>query len=103
MWKDSIGERYWWHEVKDQVDELLFELAKAEDEEEIGFYLLNLHLNSKQDYACFSKVQAKEIRTLLQQLVNDTFRHQKLLAEIVNEIKDIRDLHLESDSGKKGI
>ena len=34
MWKDKVRQRYRWARIQDELDELLYELSKAEDEEE---------------------------------------------------------------------
>ncbi len=91
MWKDRVRERYWWREINSQIDEFLFELAKAEDEEEIDLYLLDLHRKNERDFQCFTPQEKKLVQKLLTFLIRDTIRHQKLLAEIVREIKTLRD------------
>ena len=91
MWKDRIETRYWWHEAKDAIDQLLYELAKAEDEEELSYYVLNLHQKNKDDFNCFSGEENKEIKRLLSVLVHQTDKHRKLLNEIMKELNALRD------------
>ncbi len=93
MWKDRVRERYWWREINNQIDELLFELAKAEDEEEIDLYLLNLHQKNEGDFQCFTKQEKELVQRLLAFLIQDTIQHRKLLTKIIKEVENIRNHH----------
>ena len=90
MWNDKIQDRFWWHSVKGSVDELFYELAKAEDEEEIGFYLLDLYRSDKADFNCFTKDQEKRIKKYLTLLIDETLKHRALISEIVNELRSLK-------------
>ena len=90
MWNDKVQDRYWWHPIKGSMEEFLYELAKAEDEEEVGFYLLNLYLRGESDFKCFARSEEKKIKKILTLLINDTLKHRALLSEIVSEIGNLR-------------
>ncbi len=90
MWNDKIQDRYWWHSVKGGVDELLYELAKAEDEEEVGFYLLNLYRSNDADFKCFTKSKEITIKRLLDFLMRETLKHRAMLSEITSEIGSLK-------------
>ncbi len=90
MWKDKIQERYWWHPVKNSLDEFLYELVKAEDEEEVGLYLLGLYRNDEADFKCFTKSKERKIKRLLNFLMKETLRHRVMLSEIASEIGSLK-------------
>lgn len=96
MWSDRTCDRYWWHQMRDQFDEFIFELAKAEDEEEISLYLLNLHKNSKDDFNGFSQVEQETIQKFLEVLCEETTGHRTILAEIIQEAVKLRESHEKS-------
>ena len=90
MWHDRITERYRWAKIKSQFDELIYELSKAEDEEEVGLYLLRLHCENEKDLLFFSEEEKKAIKRLLNILVADTLRHRELLGAVLKELKQER-------------
>ncbi len=87
-WEEEIKKQYEWAEIQSQLDELLFELYKAEDEEEAGIYLMKLHLDNKEDLDFFEEKERKEVRRLLEILKTDTKKHRDMLEEAVTEIED---------------
>ncbi len=93
MWRDRVKERYRWARIHSQMDELIYELTKAEDEEEVGLYLLRLHCDNEIDLKFFARIEKALIKNLLTTLVNDTVRHRELLTEIIGELKDKRRVH----------
>ncbi len=95
MWKDEVRERYWWHEMRGALDQLLYELAKAEDEEELGFYLLHFYQTTQSDYECFTKEEEKKMKRLLGFLMHQTQKHRKWLGEIIAELKKLGESHVQ--------
>lgn len=93
MWKDNVERRYHWAKIRSQLDELLFELSKAEEEEEVGLYLLRLHLDNKIDLKFFTAAQRERVSALFSILINDTKRHQELLAGAIRELGQKRQIH----------
>ena len=90
MWKDKAKDSFWWMEVRSEIDELLCELCKAEDEEEVGIYLLSLHFKNEKDLKFFTKKEIVTIKKLLSFLMSDTHRHRELLGEMGKELSELR-------------
>lgn len=93
MWKDKVSQRYRWAAIQDQFDELIYELTKAEEEEEVGLYLLRLHYDNEIDLGFFSPLEKERIKKLLTVLMSDTARHRELLLEVIAELKGKRARH----------
>lgn len=87
MWKDKIHEHYRWAKIKTQQDEILYELFKAEDEEEAGLYLLKLHFENKAEMNFFTKKEERKIKQLLTSLMEDTAKHCGLLHEAAEKLR----------------
>ena len=88
MWEQRIRERYPWAKIQDRLDELLLELSKAEDEEDVELSLLSLHFGNRIDLDFFTKREQQQIKKRLSTLIKDTRKHCELLARAVQEIKD---------------
>ncbi|MBI4550175.1 MAG: hypothetical protein HY714_04545 [Candidatus Omnitrophica bacterium] len=87
MWREPVRKRYRWASVKHELDELILELAKAEDEEEVGLYLLKLHHEHELDPALFGAAERAKIKKCLAVLIRDTERHRRLLKAAVAELE----------------
>ncbi|MBI4358799.1 MAG: hypothetical protein HY584_05820 [Candidatus Omnitrophica bacterium] len=87
MWKDTVRERYWWAQIQSQLDELIYELSKAEEEEAALFYLLGLHLSDLSDLKFFSEREQIKIRGLLTELMNYSNQHLTILSKVLEELK----------------
>ncbi len=90
MWKDSVRNRYRWAGIENKMDELIYELSKAEEEEEVGLYLLHLHYDNEIDLNFFSKTEKGKIKKLLGILINDTMQHRERLALVIKELMEKR-------------
>lgn len=90
MWSDKISERFWWHHGQSALDQLLDELAKAEDEEEVELYLLNLHHGNHHDFQCFTPKEIKVIKEILRLLIDESHRHKALLSQLIDSVKEMR-------------
>ncbi len=88
MWKDRIGDRYPWAKITDRLDELIYELSKAEDEEEVELSMLKLHFDNKIDLQFFQPYEREEIKSRIAILIRDTRKHQKLLGLMVEKLKE---------------
>lgn len=93
MWRDKVIHRYRWAEIHDKFEELIFELTKAEEEEEVGLYLLRLHYNNEADLGFFNAREREKIKSLLGELVKDTILHRELLSKVIEELKARRSKH----------
>ncbi len=87
MWNDDVSDRYWWADIYNQIERLMWELSKAEDEEEVDLYLLGLHFQNESDLKFFTKMERDEIKKRLSVLMTDTQKHIKLLNEVSEELK----------------
>ena len=90
MWTDKIEEHYWWAHIEDEVDQLILELSKAEDEEAAELSLLKLHFDNRSDYQFFTPEEEKEIKERLSILVNDTIKHAELLSQAIKQLEEIK-------------
>jgi hypothetical protein len=88
VWRDPVRKRYGWARVRHELDELILELAKAEDEEEVGLYLLKLHHEYDLDLALFTVPEKTKIKKCLAALIRDTERHRRLLKAVVKELEE---------------
>ncbi len=93
MWKDKVTQRYRWAAIQDKFDELIFELSKAEEEEEVGLYLLRLHYDNEIDLRFFDPGEKEKIKRMLDVLMSDTVRHRELLSKVSAELKEKRPRH----------
>ncbi len=89
MWSDDVKERYWWVDIRNQIERFLWELSKAEDEEGVDLYLLSLHFENKSDLEFFTEVEKNEIKKLLSVLMTDTEKHLRLLNEMSEELRTL--------------
>ena len=89
MWSDDVKDRYWWTEIRNQIEKFLWELSKAEDEEGVDLYLLGLHFKNKSDLEFFTEDEKNEIKKLLSVLMTDTQKHLRLLNEMSEELRTL--------------
>ncbi|MBI4971867.1 MAG: hypothetical protein HZC17_08570 [Candidatus Omnitrophica bacterium] len=86
-WEENIEKEYEWAHIQNLREELLFNLYKAEDEEEASVYLIQLHLDNAKDLKFFSESERKRIKEILMILIKETQKHRELLDEVVDEIE----------------
>ena len=89
MWSDDVKDRYWWTEIRSQIEKFLWELSKAEDEEGVDLYLLGLHFENESDLKFFTEVERDEIKKRLSVLMTDTEKHLRLLSEMSAELRTL--------------
>jgi hypothetical protein len=87
-WMDPVRKRYKWAQIEGRLEELIYELSKAEDEEEAGLYLLRLHYENGTDMVFFTVKEKRRIRKLLAILIEDTKRHRELIAGVVRKLAE---------------
>ena len=87
MWNDKVEKRFFWASMGEDVEKVLFELIKAEEEEDAGIYLLMLDY----DHARVedSRVLGKkgEILHLLSILIGESRKHQKMLQDAIESLE----------------
>lgn len=93
MWNDDVKSRYWWAKMNHPIDSLIYELSKAEDEEEAELPQLRQLLENKNDLECFIPEDVDQIRKLLSILIEDTMKHSKFLAQAMKTLKSRADDH----------
>lgn len=76
---------------REQLDELIYGLSKAEEEGEVGIYLLRLHLENDVDLRFFKPKEREEIKKQLSFLIDETARHRELLAAAIEEMRQRRE------------
>lgn len=86
--KDRIRLTYPWIKIKNEIDEILYELSIAEDDEESQLFLLRLHMENREDMNFFTAEEKEEIKALLTILSMDAERHMELLEEMMKEIRE---------------
>ncbi len=92
MIKERIRLPYPWIKIKNEIDELLYKLSLAEDEEESELFLFQLYLQDEEDLSFFSPKEQEEIRGLLKLLIEDTRRHTELISVMAEEIKSLAEV-----------
>lgn len=89
MWKDEVAKRFYWAPMERELEKLLFELIKAEEEEDAGVYLLMMHYDHAREETPALREKEK-ILHWLSILIGDTRKHQKLLQEAIEELEKKR-------------
>lgn len=92
MFRDAIRIRYPWARIASQLDELRYELSRAEDEEDVELSMLRMLAGNKLDLQFFTQKEQQKIRALFAILVEDTQKHGELLREAMKEIETKRKL-----------
>ncbi len=87
MWKDAVEKRFFWASMGKEVEKLLYELVKAEEEEDAGIYLLLMHFDHAQDAIPFTASQREKILHSLSILIEDSRKHQRLLQEVIAKLE----------------
>ena len=87
MWKDTIEERFFWARMQEGLEKFLFELIKAEEEEDAGIYLLLMHFDHAREEGLAVLPHKEKILQNLALLIGESRRHQKLLQEAIEELE----------------
>lgn len=87
VWKDAVEKRFFWATMGQEVEKLLYELMKAEEEEDAGIYLLKMHYDHAKEPLPFTAAQKEKIQHLLSVLIGETHGHQKLLQEMITQLE----------------
>lgn len=74
--------------VQSQMDMLLYELYKAEDEEEASMFLIRLHLDNRSDLQFFTPEERDKVRQILTLLIRETAKHRDLLGQAIKEVEE---------------
>ena len=87
MWKDAVEKRFFWAAMREEVEKLLYELVKAEEEEDAGIYLLLMHYEHANESLPFTPQEKERILHLLSVLIGESRKHQKLLQEMITKLE----------------
>lgn len=87
MWKDAVEKRFFWAPMQRELEKLLFELIKAEEEEDAGIYLLMMHYDHAKDSLPFSPYEKEKILQLLSVLISESRNHQRLLQGLITQLE----------------
>lgn len=87
MWKDTIEKRFFWSPVKRELEKLLFELIKAEEEEDAGIYLLMMHYDHVREEDPFTLQEKEKILHSLSLLIGESRQHQKFLQGAISQLE----------------
>jgi len=74
--------------MKDEVEKLLFELIKAEEEEDAGIYLLMMHYDHARKEDPFTLEEREKILHQLSILIGESRQHQRLLQEAISQLEN---------------
>jgi hypothetical protein len=88
MWKDTVEKRFFWAAMERELEKLLFELIKAEEEEDAGIYLLMMHYDHAREEDPFTLEEKEKILHELSILIGDTRKHQKLLQGLIEKLEE---------------
>ncbi len=87
MWKDEVEERFFWASMKGEVEKILYELVKAEEEEDAGIYLLMMHYDHAREEGVPPFSDKEKILEKLSILIKESRKHQKLLQEMIEQLE----------------
>lgn len=87
MWKDAVEKRFFWAPMEQELERLLFELIKAEEEEDAGIYLLMMHYDHANGEHPFGPEENERILHCLSILIGDSRKHQKLLQDAITQME----------------
>ena len=88
VWKDAVEKRYFWASIEHELEKILYELMKAEEEEDSGIYLLMMHYEHAEKEVPFSYEERKKILGHLKTLIEDSRKHRRLLQEIIDRLRE---------------
>lgn len=81
------SERYNWLKNKEDIDDLLASLFRAEEDEDVDLYLLRIHLDQQDDLSIFSPDTLAQIRTLMAELIKDTEKHSDMIKMMIETLE----------------
>lgn len=87
MWNDEVQKRYFWASMEQELEKILYELIKAEEEEDAGVYLLLMHYDHAREENPFSPEERERILHHLSILIGDSRKHQRLLKEAIGQLE----------------
>jgi hypothetical protein len=87
MWKDQVEERFFWASMGSELEKILYELVKAEEEEDGGIYLLMMHYDHARGEDLLPFSHREEILEKLSVLIGESRKHQKLLQEMIEQLE----------------
>ena len=87
MWKDVVEKRFFWAPMERGLEKLLFELIKAEEEEDAGIYLLMMHYDHAREEDPFTLEEKEKILHQLSILIGESRQHQRLLQEAISQLE----------------
>ncbi len=83
MWNDAIEKRFFWASLDQEVEKILFELIKAEEEEDAGIYLLMMHYDHAREENPLAIGDKNKVLHLLSILIGESRKHQRLLQDAI--------------------
>ncbi len=87
MWNDKVEKRFFWASLGEDVEKVLFELIKAEEEEDAGIYLLMLDYDHAREEDSRVLGEKEKILHLLSILIGESRKHQKLLQDAIESLE----------------
>ena len=87
MWKDAIEKRYFWASMERELERVLFELIKAEEEEDAGIYLLMMDYDHAREEDSLILEEKEKILHLLSILIGESRNHQKQLQDAITRLE----------------
>ena len=87
MWHDAVEKRYFWASMEEELEKILFELIKAEEEEDAGIYLLMMHYDHAMEENPLILKHREKILHLLSILIGESRKHQKLLQDAITQLE----------------
>lgn len=87
MWKDAVEKRFSWAAMEGELEKVLYELIKAEEEEDAGIYLLLMHYDHAREENPFTLEEKEKILHYLSLLIGESRKHQKLLQGMIDQLE----------------
>ena len=90
MWKDAVEKRFFWASIREELEKVLYELIKAEEEEDAGIYLLMMHYDHAREELPLDPEKREKILHALSILIGESRKHQKLLQGAIEQLEQKR-------------
>jgi len=87
MWQERMEKRFFWASTEKDLEKLLYELIKAEEEEDTGIYLLLMYHDHAAKRLPFTPGETEKIRQSLSVLIEESRKHQKLLQDAISKLE----------------
>ena len=87
MWRDAVEKRFFWASMEQELEKVLFELIKAEEEEDAGIYLLMMDYDHAREEDPSALREKEKVLHFLSILIGESRKHQKYLQDAIARLE----------------